>query len=175
MSPAEKEARQEQADRKMRAAAEKAYNKEMPEPDTTFGKLGRKAAGIAMAPAGALLGGALLGPQPGSPGIIDSAKFGAKTMYHHLAGNKKEDEEATQEYLDAAKRAKSVETKRNTGENTNAAGDSYKKGGMTAKYQSFSKTGKPASMKKVTKMADGGFVRAADGIAQRGKTRGKMC
>jgi hypothetical protein len=39
MSPAEKEARQEQADRKMRAAAEKAYNKEMPEADTTFGKL----------------------------------------------------------------------------------------------------------------------------------------
>ena len=174
MSPAEKEARQEQADRKMRAAAEKAYNKEMPEADTTFGKLGRKAAGIAMAPAGALVGGALLGTQPGSPGIIDSAKFGAKSMYHHLAGNKKEDEEATQEYLDAAKRAKSVETKRNTGETTNPAGDSYKKGGMTAKYQSFSKTGKPDGMKKVTKMANGGFVRAADGIAQRGKTRGKL-
>lgn len=51
----------------------------------------------------------------------------------------------------------------------------HKKGGMIAKYQSFSKTGKPASMKKVTKMANGGFVRAADGIAQRGKTRGKMC
>jgi hypothetical protein len=39
MSPAEKEARQEQADRKMRAAADKAYNKEMPEADTTTGKL----------------------------------------------------------------------------------------------------------------------------------------
>jgi hypothetical protein len=174
MSPAEKEARQEQADRKMRAAAEKAYNKEMPEADTTFGKLGRKAAGIAMAPAGALVGGALLGTQPGSPGIIDSAKFGAKSMYHRLAGNKKEDDEATQDYLDAAKRAQSIETKRNTGETTNPAGDSYKKGGMTAKYQSFSKTGKPDGMKKVTKMANGGFVRAADGIAQRGKTRGKL-
>mgnify|MGYP003654040790 CR=1 FL=1 len=39
MSPAEKQAREEQADRKMRAAAEKTYNKEMPEPDTTFAKL----------------------------------------------------------------------------------------------------------------------------------------
>ena len=27
----------------------------------------------------------------------------------------------------------------------------------------------------VTKKANGGFVKAADGIAQRGKTRGKMC
>jgi hypothetical protein len=39
MSPAEKQAREEQADRKMRAASEKAYNKEMPEADTTTGKL----------------------------------------------------------------------------------------------------------------------------------------
>jgi hypothetical protein len=27
----------------------------------------------------------------------------------------------------------------------------------------------------MTKLANGGFVRAADGVAQRGKTRGKMC
>jgi hypothetical protein len=151
MSPAEKEARQEQADRKMRAAAEKAYNKEMPEADTTFGKLGRKAAGAAMAIPGALTAGALLGTQPGSPGIIDSAKFGAKTMYHGIAGNKKEDAEATKEYLDAAKRAQSVERKRNTGETTNPAGDSYKRGG---KVSSASKRG--------------------DGIATKGKTRGTM-
>jgi hypothetical protein len=39
MSPAEKQAREEQADRKMRVAADKAYSKEMPEPDTTTGKL----------------------------------------------------------------------------------------------------------------------------------------
>lgn len=32
-----------------------------------------------------------------------------------------------------------------------------------------------ASAGKVKKMANGGYVRAADGIAQRGKTRGKMC
>jgi hypothetical protein len=148
MSPAEKEARQEQADRKMRAAAEKAYNKEMPEADTTFGKLGRKAAGAAMAIPGAITAGALLGTQPGSPGIIESAKFGAKTMYHGLAGNKKEDEEATKAYLDAAKRAQSVKQKRNTGETTNAAGDSYKKGGSVSSAS-----------------------KRADGCAIRGKTR----
>ena len=52
------------------------------------------------------------------------------------------------------------------------------KGGMTGKkYMSFSKTGKPAGMKNVTKMASGGMTasRRADGIAQRGKTRGTMC
>ena len=36
---------------------------------------------------------------------------------------------------------------------------------------------KSSNMKKggMTKMAGGGYVRAADGIAQRGKTRGTMC
>jgi len=54
-------------------------------------------------------------------------------------------------------------------------GDGMKKGGMTAKFMSFSKKGKPAGMKPVTKMASGGSFRAsANGIAQRGKTRGKM-
>jgi hypothetical protein len=137
------------AEEKARKKATKAYDKAMPEPDTTFGKLGRKAAGIAMAPAGALVGGALLGTQPGSPGIIESAKFGAKSMYHRLAGNKKEDDEATQDYLDAAKRAKSIETKRDEGESTNAMGDKYARGGMTASSR-------------------------ADGCATKGKTRGKM-
>jgi hypothetical protein len=32
-----------------------------------------------------------------------------------------------------------------------------------------------ASAGKAKKMANGGYVRAADGIASRGKTRGKMC
>ena len=32
-----------------------------------------------------------------------------------------------------------------------------------------------ASAGKTKKMANGGYVRAADGIASRGKTRGKMC
>ena len=51
------------------------------------------------------------------------------------------------------------------------------KGGKikAAKYMSFTKTGKPDGMKSVKKMSSGGFTKAADGIAQRGKTRGKMC
>jgi hypothetical protein len=49
------------------------------------------------------------------------------------------------------------------------------KGGMTAKFMSFSKKGKPAGMKKVTKMASGGTASSrADGCATKGKTRGKM-
>ena len=49
------------------------------------------------------------------------------------------------------------------------------KGGMTAKFMSFSKTGKPAGMKKVTKMATGGTASSrADGCCTKGKTRGKM-
>ena len=53
-----------------------------------------------------------------------------------------------------------------------------KKGGKVAesKYMSFTDSGKPAGMKPV-KMASGGgvFRSSANGIAQRGKTRGKMC
>ena len=51
------------------------------------------------------------------------------------------------------------------------------KGGMTGKkYMSFSKTGKPAGMKNVTKMASGGMTasKRADGCCTKGKTRGKM-
>ena len=49
------------------------------------------------------------------------------------------------------------------------------KGGMTAKFMSFSKKGKPAGMKSVTKMASGGSASSrADGCAAKGKTRGKM-
>ena len=46
--------------------------------------------------------------------------------------------------------------------------------GGEAKYMSFSSKGKPAGMKSVAKMADGGYTRAADGIASKGKTKGKM-
>ena len=49
------------------------------------------------------------------------------------------------------------------------------KGGMTSKYMSFSKTGKPDGMKSTTKMASGGSAsKRADGIATKGKTRGTM-
>ena len=63
-------------------------------------------------------------------------------------------------------------------ENTDVSDMTYKRGGATksAKFMSFSKTGKPAGMKSVTKMASGGSASSrGDGIASRGKTRGKMC
>jgi hypothetical protein len=74
-------------------------------------------------------------------------------------------------------KAEGANRKRDTGESTNPMGDTFKKGGKVAsKYMSFSKSGKPAGMKEVKKMSDGGSAsKRADGIAQRGKTRGKMC
>jgi hypothetical protein len=63
-------------------------------------------------------------------------------------------------------------------EELNAGASAMKKGGAvkSAKFMSFSKKGKPAGMKPVTKMASGGTTASsrADGIAQRGKTRGKI-
>jgi hypothetical protein len=45
--------------------------------------------------------------------------------------------------------------------------------GGSAKFMSFSEDGKPAGMKSVKKMASGGTFRSsANGIAQRGKTKG---
>ena len=55
--------------------------------------------------------------------------------------------------------------------------ENKKKGGSikSAKFMSFSKTGKPAGMKSVTKMASGGSASSrADGCCTKGKTRGKM-
>jgi len=64
----------------------------------------------------------------------------------------------------------------NSEENKETSDMSMKRGGMTSKFMSFSKTGKPAGMKPVTKMASGGSASSrADGIATKGKTRGKMC
>ena len=65
-------------------------------------------------------------------------------------------------------------------EDLNAGASAMKKGGVakSAKYMSFSKTGKPVGMKKVTKMASGGMTssasKRADGIATKGKTRGRF-
>ena len=137
------------AEEKARKKASKAYDEAMPEPDTTFSKLGKKALAATMAVPSGIAGAAILGPQPGSPGFIESGKYGAKTMYHTVMGNKKANDEAEKEYMDSAKRAQSVKTKRDEGESTNAMGDKYAKGGMTAS-------------------------RRADGIAVRGKTRGTI-
>ena len=80
-----------------------------------------------------------------------------------------------QEAKSAAADAK--ETAKNEADyNSSLTTEKKAKGGMTAKFTSFSKTGKPAGMKKVTKMASGGSASSrADGIAVKGKTRGTMC
>jgi hypothetical protein len=137
------------AEEKARKKATKAYDKAMPEPDTTFSNLGKKAVAATMAVPAGISGATLLGLQPGSPGVIDSAKYGAKTMYHTVMGDKKSNDEAEKEYMASAKRAQSVKTKRDEGESTNAMGDKYARGGMTASSR-------------------------ADGCCTKGKTRGKM-
>jgi hypothetical protein len=110
-------------------------------------RLVRKIIGVAGAiPSG--LAGVALSPHPDMPGPIDSAKFGAKTFYNHMTGDEKGQEKAREEAKAAVKRNKSLERKSNTGETTNAAGDSYKSGGKV----------KSASAR-------------ADGCAIRGKTR----
>lgn len=48
-----------------------------------------------------------------------------------------------------------------------------KKGGM-AECKTVAKKEVKAHEKRMHKMAGGGYVRAADGVAQRGKTKGKM-
>lgn len=109
--------------------------------------LGRRALGAAMAVPGAISGATLLGTQPDFP-VYDSAKYGAKLM---LAKNKKEEREAMDEMDRAVKLSQSQKRQRDTGENTNAAGDTYAKGGKVSSAS-----------------------RRADGIAKRGKTRGKF-
>ena len=106
---------------------------------------GKRALGAAMAVPGAITGATLLGTQPNFP-VYDSAKYGTKLM---LAKNKREEREAGEELESAVKLRQSQKRQANTGENTNPMGDTYKKGGMTASKR-------------------------ADGIAQRGKTRGRM-
>lgn len=54
-------------------------------------------------------------------------------------------------------------------------GSEYKKGGRIASKGEHSVQKKSKRGAMVVKMANGGFVKSADGIAKRGKTRGKMC
>jgi hypothetical protein len=108
---------------------------------------GRRALGVAMAVPGAITGATLLGTQPDFP-VYDSAKFGAKMM---LAKNKREEREAGEELESAVKLRKNQKRQVNTGEKTNPMGDTYKKGGKVSSASS-----------------------RADGIAKRGKTKGKI-
>ena len=54
-------------------------------------------------------------------------------------------------------------------------GSEYKKGGRIASKGEHSVQKKSKRGAEIVKMAKGGYVKSADGIAQRGKTRGKMC
>ena len=81
-------------------------------------------------------------------------------------------EEAKQEAKDSA-----TAKKQDKAYNESLTTENKAKGGITGKkYMSFSKTGKPAGMKSVTKMASGGMTASsrADGCCTKGKTRGKM-
>ena len=79
-------------------------------------------------------------------------------------------EEAKQEAKDSA-----TAKKQEKAYNESLTTENKAKGGMTAKFMSFSKKGKPAGMKKVTKMASGGSASSrADGVATKGKTNCKM-
>ena len=78
----------------------------------------RKAAGAAFAVPAGLAGAAILGPQSDSPGYIDSGKFGAKSAYYTVTGDKKGLKQAEDDYLTA---------KRETAENKKAKGGTIKK------------------------------------------------
>ena len=96
--------------------------------------------------------------------------------------NPQRTDERDEDYVTPAKRSE-MEQQVKTAKDIAASEVAYNKvvgkakGGITSKYMSFSKTGDPAGMKPYKKMASGGMAasRRADGIAQRGKTRGKMC
>jgi len=114
-------------------------------------KLGRRImAPIAAIPTG-IAGAALLGSQPGVP-VTSAAKLGARVGYNSIMQDKEGLEAAGKDFEDEVKRNKSRERKRDTGENTNPAGDTFKKGGAVKSSAS----------------------RRGDGIAQRGKTKGRF-
>ena len=97
--------------------------------------------------AGGAAVGTALSPLSDMPGPVDSALGGAKLAYHGLWGNEKDSENDVADMKAAKQRSDSIERKPNKGENTNPAGDTYKKGGSAHSR--------------------------ADGIASKGHTRGK--
>ena len=92
--------------------------------------------------------------------------------------NPQRTDESDEEYVTPAKhydmRKEQLEAKEaKEAEKSYNAASKMAKGGVTAKYMSFTKTGKPAGMRNV--MAKGGSASSrADGIAERGKTRGTI-
>jgi hypothetical protein len=137
-------ARKEKETRKKAEREEKESNEA---PRKEVSEFGRKIIGGIYAVPSALAGAALLGSQPDVP-VTSAAKLGARIGYNTVTQDKKALAEAGKEFENDVKQAKTVKRKRDTGENTNPAGDTYKKGGKV----------KSASAR-------------ADGCAIRGKTR----
>ena len=83
----------------------------------------------------------------------------------------------SEDYMSPDTENKLKEEKRLNKMSAESSSQKYAKGGAVKKpqYMAFTKTGKIAGMRDV--MAKGGMTasKRADGIAQRGKTRGKMC
>lgn len=135
--------REDKAQAKLKADEKEANESSRKE----VNEFGRKIIGGIYAVPSAIAGAALLGSQPDVP-VSSAAKLGARVGYNSVMQDKKALAEAGKEFEDDVKRAKTVKRKRDTGENTNPAGDTYKKGGSV----------KSASAR-------------ADGCAIRGKTR----
>lgn len=105
----------------------------------------------AVATVPAAIAGLGMSAHPNFPGPIDSARISGKMAYHAMTGNKEGAARDIKEFDGTVKRNKSKETKRDKGENTNVAGDTYKRGGSV----------KSASAR-------------ADGCVIKGKTKGRF-
>jgi hypothetical protein len=151
------------AEMRAREKATKAYNRAMPDP---YGE------GDSSAKRRIALDNAMRKPLDMADEVVSKVKNFANSDEgkKHLMAAKKAAEFspayqsmrpglAAAEYGIDKLKEEGANRKRDEGENTNAMGDTYKRGG------------------KVKKMASGGMTasKRADGIAQRGKTRGKMC
>jgi hypothetical protein len=99
-------------------------NKQDKEPS----KLGRRIMAPVFALPSGVAGAALLGSQPDIP-VTSAAKVGARVGYNTILQDKEGLDDAVKDFEAEVKRSKSHERKRNEGEKTNAAGDTFKKGG----------------------------------------------
>jgi hypothetical protein len=149
-------------------------------------KVGRRGAGVAAFEIGYGVGRAIdektgLGKKMVDKSGLGSAAEKAANRRDRVELSKDARARLDEEEVDNYRRETEAEDKERKAysgkDEENYKGDGMKRGGMTAKFMSFSKKGRPAGMKPVTKMASGGMAasRRADGIATKGKTRGKMC
>ncbi len=100
----------------------------MAKDDKEPSKLGRRIMAPIYAVPSGIAGAALLGSQPDIP-VTSAAKVGARVGYNTIMQDKEGIDAAAKDFEAEVRRSKSHERKRNTGENTNPAGDTFKKGG----------------------------------------------